>query len=670
MRTLYSMLFITVITVNTYSQSHDLGDVTIDELKEKVCPSDTSAPAAVLFTIGKSHFDYSHEEGFELVTEIFTKIKIYKKEGYGLADQVVSYYSGNRGSEKVGVSKAVTFNLVNNKIEKSKLRGDGEFDEKANKHWMRKKFTMPNVKEGSIIEFKIEIKSHYIHNLPDWEFQKRIPVNYTEYTTCIPEYYLYNTYFKGVASPEITKDGKSRRLDYTYVEDAVPGLNGHAAARHNSTLEFNESITKYVLTNVPALKQEAFVNNIDNYRLTLIHELAGTRYPNSPFENFSTDWESVVKKIYDNEDFGSELNKTGYFDNDIDQALTGLTKPEERVAAIFNFVKERMNWDGTNRFNCEAGVRKAYQDRKGNSAEINLMLTSMLRYAGFDANPVLLSTRSNGVSVYPSITAFNYVIAGLELENQVVLLDATSKYSVPDILPFESLNWFGRIIRKGGSSALIDLMPKTNSKDIINIMGSIATTGEVSGKIREQYFDYNAFYFRELYASVSTDSYIEKLEKKHQGLEVSDYALQNKLDLSKPIIENYAFTSSNAVETIADKMYFSPFLFFSTTENPFKQEVREYPIDFIFPHQDKFNVSLNIPEGYVVETLPQNKAIGMPDNIGNFKFNISNTGNQIQMLFTCDINQAIVNPDKYEILKNFFKEMVAVQTEKIVLKKI
>lgn len=670
MRTIITLLFITVFSLNVYSQSHELGDVTLEELKEKVCPSDTSAPAAVLFIVGKSHFDYSHEEGFELITEIFTKIKIYKKEGYGLADQIVGYYNGSRGSEKVLISKAVTFNLVNNKIEKSKLKGDGEFDEKTSKNWMRKKFTMPNVKEGSIIEFKIEIKSHYIHNFPDWEFQKRIPVKYTEYTTYIPEYYLYNTYFKGVASPEITKDGKTRRIDYTYVEEAVPGLNGHSATRHNPTLEFNENITKYVLTNVPALKQEAFVNNIDNYRLTLIHELAGTRYPNSPYENFSTDWESVVKKIYDNEDFGSELNKTGYFDNDIDQILTGLTKSEERVAAIFNYVKERMNWDGTNRVNCDAGVRKAYQDRKGNSAEINLMLTSMLRYAGFDANPILLSTRSNGVSVYPSITAFNYVIAGLELENQVVLLDATNKYTVPDILPFESLNWFGRIIRKGGSSALIDLMPKSNSKDIINIMGSIAATGDVSGKIREQYFDYNAFSFRELYASVLADSYIENLEKKHQGLEVADYAIQNKLDLSKPIIENYAFTSTNTVETIADKMYFSPFLFFATTENPFKQESREYPIDFIYPHQDKFNVSLNIPDGYAVESLPQNKAIGMPDNIGNFKFSISNTGNQIQMLFTYDINQAIVNPDKYELLKNFFKEMVAVQTDKIVLKKI
>jgi hypothetical protein len=116
-------------------------------------------------------------------------------------------------------------------------------------------------------------------------------------------------------------------------------------------------------------------------------------------------------------------------------------------------------------------------------------------------------------------------------------------------------------------------------------------------------------------------------------------------------------------------MYVSPFLFFTLTENPFKQEKREYPIDFVFPSQDKFNISLTIPEGYVLETLPQPKAVTMPEELANFKYNISNNGNQIQILYTLDINKAIVGSEYYEALKNFFKEIVNKQTEKIVLKK-
>ncbi|WP_349680445.1 DUF3858 domain-containing protein [Flavobacterium sp. UBA7682] len=169
---------------------------------------------------------------------------------------------------------------------------------------------------------------------------------------------------------------------------------------------------------------------------------------------------------------------------------------------------------------------------------------------------------------------------------------------------------------------------------------------------------------------MAKESYIEKLEKRHQGLEIEEYEVLNTNDLSKPIVENYSFTSTNSVEIIGDKMYVSPFMFFATTENPFKQETRQYPVDFVYPNQDKYNINLTIPEGYVVETLPQPKAVSMPEEMGSFKYNLSNTGNQIQIVFVLDINQAIIGSEYYDALKSFYKEMINKQTEKIVLKKV
>ncbi len=654
-----------------FSQKHELGEVTLEELKEKFCPSDTAAAAVYIFNVGRSYFEYGYEEGFQLITEISTKIKIYKKEGYDYANTAVSYYIGGKGNEKVSFSKTATYNLVNGKIEKTKLSSDGIFDEKVDGDYKRKKIAMPNVKEGSIIEYKIEIKSPYIWNFPEWEFQKRIPVNYSEYTTFIPEYYLYNTHLKGFLSPVVAKEEKFRKIEYTYKTDMNPGgANAHGSEKVNSELNFSEKNVKYSLTNVPALKEEEYTNNIDNYRATLIHEMSGKRFPNQPIENYTTDWESVTKQIYESQSFGDELKKTGYFEKDIDALINGVVSQEERIGIVFNYVKSNMNWNESSRFFCKDGVKKAYQDKKGNSAEINLMLTAMLRYAGIDANPILVSTRSNGISIFPSQSAFNYVISGIELQNQLVLLDATSKFSLPNILPIRALNWIGRIVRKNGSSAEINLMPKSNSNEVINIMRSINNEGVVAGKIRDQYFDYNAFLFRVRYFNLAKESYIERMEKAHQGLEIGEYEVQNMTDLSKPIIENYTFTANNSVEIIGDKMYFSPFLFLATTENPFKQETREYPIDFVYPTQEKYNISIKIPEGYEVETIPQSKAISMPDDLSSIKYNISNTGKQIQIMFTLDNNQAIIGNEYYVVLKNFYKEIVNKQTEKIVLKKV
>lgn len=661
---------ILAVFTSAYSQNHELGKVTIEELKEKVCPSDTSAVAAVLFNVGKISYSYSQSKGgFELLTEITTKIKIYKKEGYDFANQSFRYYTDDGGnSENINISKAVTYNLVDGKVEKVKLKSDGEFDEKVTKLWSRKKITMPNVREGSIIEYKIEIRSPYVRDIPDWNFQKSIPVNFSEFTTYIPEYYFFNVRYKGFITPIIKQEKLSNTITLTSKE-RDESKNARPTTFSSENINYYDLKTKYTLENIPALKEEAFVNNIENYRVTVLHELSGEKFPNSFFENFSTDWETVIKRIYENEKFGEELKKTAYFEKDLDAVMKESSAQEDRVILIFNFVKSRMNWNEIYGIYCDDGVKKAYQDKKGNAAEINIMLTAMLRYAGFDANPILVSTRYNGISLFPSRTSFNNVICGVELQNQVVLLDATSKFSLPNILPIQDLNWTGRIIRKNETSNEINLMPRTNSKDIVNILATINNEGEVSGKIRDQYFDYNAFVFRVKNNAITKESYIEKLEKRHQGLEIGEYEVQNSTDLSEPIVENYSFTSTNSVEIIGDKMYLSPFLFFTLTENPFKQEKREYPIDFVFPNQDKFNISLTIPEGYVVETLPQPKAVTMPEELANFKYNISNNGNQIQILYTLDINQAIVGSEYYEALKNFFKEIVNKQTEKIVLKK-
>lgn len=658
---------------SAFSQKNlELGKVTVAELNEKMHPIDTSAVAAVLFQVGRTFFEYSDINGFGMVTEIDTKIKIYKKEGYSNASHAYSYFTGGTPSESVTFSKAITYNLVDGKIQKAKLKSDGEFTENKSKNWFQKKITLPDVKVGSIIEYKVVIRSPYFSTLPEWYFQKEIPVNYSEFLACIPEYYIYNVRNKGFISLTTTAESKSKSITLTDKnrsgDDSLFSISKTSVEYQK--IDYSETQTKYVAENVPAIKDEAYVNNIDNYTSSIIHELSGRRMPQSSYENFATDWEGVVRKIYNADEFGVEVEKTGYFETDIDVVLNGLTTSEEKIATIFTYVKSRMNCNNDNSYYCDGGVRKAYKEKTGNVAEINLMLVSMLRYAGLEVNPVLVSTRSNGITVFPSRTAFNYVIAGVENNNNLILLDATHKYALPNILPFNALNWVGRIIRKNGTSAEVDLMPKWNSKDIINLVATIDNEGKMTGKVRENYFDYNAYAFRERFNAINKESYLEQLEKKYPGIEIGEYEVLNKTDLSKPIVENYSFTHNNTVEIIGDKMYISPMFFFAETKNIFTQEKREYPIDFVFPHQDKYNVSFTIPEGYALETIPQSKSVAMLDGIGSFKYLISNNENQFQIVYSLDINQAIVGSEYYDVLKNFFKEIVDRHSEKIVLKKL
>lgn len=667
-KNLLIILFVFLGHAKNYAQKHELGNVTIEELKEKVCPKDSSAVAAILFEKGKTFFDYKQNEGFSIVTEVEVKIKIYKKEGYEWANKEVSLYTSENSYEIVDFSKAITYNLVNGQIEKTKLKSEGEFFEKVNKFWSNRKITLPNVKEGSIIEFKYSIKSPFISTFPDWSFQNVIPVYYSEYVTDIPEYFFYNVYRKGSLTPNETKDKFSKTI--TLNEKNLPQGYVGGYTHDVSVINYNDTRTSYVLENVPAMKEEAFVNNIDNYKASVQHELSGKQMPQTVFESFSTTWEDVAKKIYENESFGNQLNKSNYYEADIKNVLQGLTSEEEKVLAIFKFVQSRMTWNKYNSLFCDDGVKVAYDSKTGNTAEINLMLVSMLRNANLNANPVLVSTRANGISLYPSRTAFNIVIASVLINGNLVLMDATSKSTLPGILPTRDLNWFGRIIKKDGFSEMVDLMPTNSSMEVVNALVKIDKNGGFTGQVKQQYFDYNALNFRENSALLNNNAIIEKKEQEYQGLEVENYELNsNSNDLTQPVVEKYTIKDNNLTEVIADKLYFSPLLFFTMNENPFKQDSREYPIDFSFPFKDKYMINISLPEGYQVETLPKSIAIAMPNKYGSFNYTISNENSQIQLVVALDIATSIISAEDYDTLKEFFKVAIDKEKEKIVLKK-
>ncbi len=634
-------------TMQVFGQKMELGKVTVEELKETQHPKDTSAAAAYLFKSGRYFFEVNPEGSWIFVQEIKKKIKIYKKEGYDYGTEEVPYYTGGK-QVRLYFDDAVTYNLVNGKVEKTKLKSDGEFKEVVNGNVSLKKIALPNIKEGSIIEYSYTLKTPYFTALPEFRFQHQIPVNNVQLQVNIPQYFIYSRFLRGYA------DIKA----------------GTEAVVQEPLKRFNESKVIYTAENVKALKDESYVNNIDNYTSIINYELASYTSPSGMTEKFSTDWPSVVKTIYEDKDFGGELDYKSYFEKDLAPLLQNITSRQEKMMVVFSYVKSRMTFNDKYSYYCNTGVKKAYNDRVGNVAEINLMLTAMLRFAELEANPVLVSTRSNGIALFPNRTAYNYVVAAVDLDAETrILLDATSKNAMPNILPVRALNWVGRLIRPNKTSVEIDLMPQFNSKEQVTVLATLDKDGGLNGKIREQYFDYNAFLFREYYSKMAKESYLESLEKRLSNSEVNDHATINDTDLAKPIIETFSFNRSASADIIGDKIYFAPMMQFTRTENPFKDETREFPVEFPFPYNDRYNFTITIPDGYVVESLPKPISLSMENNIGNFTYNISQGKNTIQLSVSFDMNFYNIPSDYYPTLKDFYKAMIEKQNEKVVLKR-
>lgn len=657
-------------------QNYKFGKVSKEELMEKISPLDSSASAAYLYKYRRTHIEYRQGQGFYIETDVHQRIKIYTKEGFGYATKSINLHVSNNENEEVVGLKAYTYNLDDDKIVETKLEKDGVFETQESKYRNQQKFTMPNLKEGSVIEFKYTINSPFYWNVENFEFQHAIPVKelYAVFET--PEYFNFKINPKGFLRVTPRQERGSGKILFS---DKVRGGGGMSGAGlsgptittyTNTSVDFVKYSTYYTFKDVPALKDEPFVNNIDNYRSAVKYELSYTSFPQSPFKYYSTTWEDVVKTIYDSSAFGNELEKTGYFEDEVDALVATVSNPMEKAALIYHFVKSKVKWNRYYGKYTDDGVKKAYQTKTGNVAEINLMLTAMLRYVGLNANPVLISTRNNGIPLFPTLDGYNYVIAAIESPEGVILLDATNEYGTPNVLPLRTLNWEGRIVREDKSSSTINLYPKQKSQDKLTMMVNLTSVGGLEGSIRSIKTNHHAMTYRKRYLETDHDQYLEDLENKYGGMEIEEFSVKNENDLSKPVMETYKFSMESQADVINDKIYFSPLFFLRSKENPFKLEKREFPIDFSYPSSIKYMVIVNLPEGYKVESIPEPAAMVLPENLGGFKYNLEARGTNIQIIVDTEINEAIISPIYYDALKAYFSKLVEKESEQIVLTKV
>jgi len=655
---LFSLIFIS----NSNAQNNfELGRVSVPELEQKLHPADTSAAATILYKKARTFFEFFPGHGYVINHEYEMRFKIYKKEGLGWANFQVPYHAeiNNIPADKLKFSNCVTYNHEDGKIVTTKLNEEGNFNVKYNKYWNEASITMPNVKVGSVFEIKYVIKSEHNVRFPIFNFQYSIPVNYAEYFTDIPEIYIYKSIVTGFckvnSDVQVVEANKSYSQKYGQY-DAVP-------------LKYVESTHK--IENIPAQKEEKYVDNKSNYLGSIHYELERTRYPGENVKDYAVTWEGVAKSIFEDEDFGRELKKDSYFKDDLRKIIEKAKTDSEKVELIFNFVQNKMNWNNELGIQADKGVKQAYETNTGNKAEINFILISMLKSAGIESNPVLITTVSGGIPVYPNRTVFNAVIAAAQVDEKQILLDATSKFATINTLPIEDLNWTGRLIKKDGSSQEIKMATDKLSSENTSLMTVIQANGKMTGKARIIKTDYTAERFRDNFANENQDEYLEKLETKLGGIQISDYTIENKkTTVEKPISETFTFSSENSFDSIGNKLYINPLLFFTDSTNPFVQEKRELPIYFQYPKQEKYNISIEIPQGYVVESLPKPIKLVTGENVGSFSFNIQQLENKIQIVVSQSINGTIISAEFYDILKEFFQKTIDKQNEKIVLKKI
>ena len=644
-----SLLFI-FCALLSYSQSgfNIKGlQVTRGDLEQNIFNKDTTARALVIYEKGNSFVD---KNSYKLNTEIHRKLKIFKRTGFDKAtEEIYLYKSENGKKEKVKNINATVYNIENGDVKTVKLSTKNIIDEVYNERYDIIKFTFPNIKEGSVINYSYVIESPFMFNYKTWRFQDDIPKLYSEYNASIPGNWEYHIKLVGEQKLVIN--------DVNSVTNCLDGGNGAYASCSNY---------RYAMKDVPAFIVEDYMTTTQNYLSRIEYELKTFRGFDGTKEHYTKSWKYTDNEIKKGTDFGNQLKKLNITRDLLDLSITEEQNTLEKSKLIYNYVQENYAWNESFILFEDVSLKTLLKEKSGNASEINILLHNLLKDNGINVKPLLISTRNKGfiTKLFPNISEFNYMIVSAEIEGKSYLLDATDDFLSFGQIPFRCLNSYGRLIDLKNESTWHDI--NVDKTSIISYRGEldIDIDGNIAGHFDLKANGYHALSRKKRYLN-NNENFIKNLSDTYNSVDFKSYSIST---LSKIDPEfNAEFDIEKTSDIIGDIIYINPFLFPFFTENPFKLQERSYPVDFGYKDSYSYMLKLNIDTSYTIKEVPKELNLALPNNSGSVTSNFMVNDNTIIVIFKLTFNESIYNASYYVYLKKLMDRAINIQKNSIIV---
>lgn len=619
-----AVALLSIIGISSFAQKAPIkfGTVNKADLEMTVYPLDTSAAAAILCDYG-----FFNTNTYDFVRLL--RIKIFKKEGTSWGNKIFPT------SDKTDI-QGITYNLENGEIVETKLKSESIFIERISEDLYRTRVAMPNVREGSVID--LEFRHPWLPS--EWKFQDVIPVKWSELIIENSDYIDFRKNFFGF----------------------VPLTESTS----------NRSVAK----DMPAFKEEPYMTNATNYMTKYEIEVLRISIPPTGssagfYKEYSTTWEAVNAWLMESSDFGLAMRGCAFLNDKVEEIELTFSTSMEKLVAAHEYVKKAIKWNELEALYISSeDLLTPFKKKIGNSADVNLILIQLLKKLGLNVTPVALSTRSNGFlsPLFPSLDKLNYVVACVMIDDKTYFVDATEEFLPVGMLPERCINLQGRVIDEL-ISGWVDLIPVKKHKTLIQEDLTIGPDLVITGKITRRSYDYAALDFRNYYEKFnSEEEFLRDQENNYVGLSIINSRISGLDSIYLPVQEEYDVRIRNRVTSASNMLYVYPLLFEQITENPFKSEERQYPVDFVTPSELTIISKITIPEGWQIAELPKVMVMKLPDNSVSIQYQISSVGNNVFLTYKFNLTKPYYSIEEYADLRTFFSELVKKHSEPIVLK--
>lgn len=648
--TLSFILILVSLYCTAQQDPFPFGNVTVNDLNAK-CSNDTSASVLILREFGRSEIDNGNDHN--LIFTYHVKLKILKKAGLDQANVEIVLDRRKELSEKLISVNASAFNIENDRVQETKLAMKNVFTTTHDGYDL-KKFTIPNVRVGTVIEYEYQLESPFFSlNFRPWIFQGDFPKLSSEYWAIIPANYRYNIALRGLLS--LSKNENEVLDDYF-----TPG-----GGRVADCVRY-----KWAMTDIPAFIEEDYMTSRRNFVSAIQFELIQVEYFDGRKDRVTKEWEDVDQELRLYDKFGVQLRRgKEVAETQLLQIMRNQPDSLVRAQEVFEFVRNWFTWNDNFGFYSEAGIKKAFEDKKGNVGDINLTLVAALRFAGYRADPMLLSTRRHGTptELFPVLSEFNYVVAKLDLMGKTYLLDATDDFLPFGVIPERCLNGKGRVIPTKTASYWFDIKPADRYRRSTSILLKLDAAGKLTGTVSNTYMGYKAADVRAgIYSSPTPNEYLTNRLKQFPG-EITNIKYQNLETFSKPLVEKFEVTMDLLDPGSANSFLFNPFVLGKLTTNPFKSSERIYPVDYGAPIDETDVIQIDLPADLDSEELPPNVGLALPANGGRFIYTAKKDNNVLVISSVLAISKTLFAPEEYHFLKEMYNRAINAYSMDIVL---
>lgn len=627
-------IFCLAITVTGKTQASDYGAFTQEEKLLKQVSFDKEADAVILFDVANA----SYNEAYNLIIERRIRIKILKEKGINNANIEIPFYTQN-GFETITGIRGVTYsvNSTGTSIE-TELASKDIFKQKINDNFSVVKFALPNVKVGSILEYSYQDIYKNFGGLDNWYFQAELPTLYSKFFFAVPP-----------------------RAEFAY------SVHKSETLPININNDKKQGFLTFEMGDIPGLRNEPFMDAAKDYLQHVDFQLSGLISNSGAKINYLNKWSDVSGELMGESYFGKQIDKSLGNSQAIIAKFTSIPGMEQRMKAVHNYVKEKFSWNGYNTKYTDEGIKDLWEKGKGSSAEINLLLIKLLRNAGVDAYPLLVSERSHGKvnTSYPILQEFNKTMAYVVVNDNPFVLDGTDDKTPYNMLPENVLNTTAFLVDKK-KGRILTLKDSIRSKsNIINLYSHILLDGNIRGEASVTSSDYGRINRTKAFKNDKEKFTKEYFTNSTAGLTVHSLVVANLESDSLPLMQEFKYTLP--VSTTGDYKMINLNLFTGLEKNPFISDNRFSDINFGSRQNTVLIQQFEIPANYKLEAIPKNILLRMPDKSIIMSRMASLNNNILSVELSVKIERAVFAAYEYPMIQEFYKKMYSYLDEPLVL---